>query len=231
MRLSPSLILAATTALSVLVHGPTAEAQHTQRFEVWYSMPMTVDVGEELPRLQLWLDEHVRRGPQQTVHITRPGLGLRIYDWLTVYAGYAWVPTFVDEPRATRHEHRLWEQLIANWSPVGSVGIQVRTRFEQRFSDAGDDVALRVRQFARLLWKPAQTAPLAFVVWDEVFVGLNDADWGPAAGYDQNRLFAGPAFSIDDVARFEVGYMVNHLRREPENVIGHVLYTQLLVFL
>lgn len=49
--------------------------------------------------------------------------------------------------------------------------------------------------------------------------------------YDQNRLFVGPAFSIEDIARLEVGYMFNHLRRQPTNIIGHVFYTQLLVFI
>jgi hypothetical protein len=229
MKVVSSLLLAG--AVFVLAPPSTARAQTTQRFEVWYSMPMTADIGDDVPGLQLWLDEHVRRGPDQTVHITRPGIGLRILDWMIVYLGYAWVPTFIDEPQTVRHEHRIWEQLIMNWSPIGEIAIQSRTRFEQRFSDSGDDVALRLRQFVRLLWKPEQTSPLAFVVWDEIFVGLTDSDWGPVIGYDQNRLFGGPALSIEDIARIEVGYMFNHLRREPINVIGHVLYTQLLVFI
>lgn len=214
-----------------LVGQSVARAQTTSQFELWYAMPMTADVGSELPRLQLWLDEHVRRGANLTVHLTRPGLGLRIYEWMIVYLGYAWIPVFVDSPSAVRHEHRIWEQLIMNWSPLSELSVQSRTRFEQRFSDQGDDVALRIRQFVRLLWTPEPTSPLAFVLWDEIFVGLTDSDWGPVIGFDQNRLFVGPALTISDIARIEVGYMWNYLRRQPQNVSGHVLYTQLLVFI
>ncbi len=226
-----SPLLVASACLFVLTPSATAGAQTTQRFEVWYSMPMTANLGDDVPGLQLWLDEHVRRGPDQTVHISRPAVGLRVLDWMTVYLGYAWIPIFVDDPQNVRHEHRIWQQIIMNWSPIAEIGIQSRTRFEQRFSDQGDDLALRLRQFVRLLWKPEQTSPLAFVVWDEVFIGLTDSDWGPVIGYDQNRLFGGPAFAIEDIARIEVGYMFNHLRRPPLSVIGHVFYTQLLVFI
>jgi len=220
--------LLALAALSSAAPAP-AEAQTTSQFELWLALPTTVDVGDDLPRVQLWFDAHVRRGPAQTTAIFRPGIGLRIYQWMLVYLGYAYIPSFVDTPQEVRNEHRIWEQLILDFSPTSQLAIQSRTRFEQRFSDQGDDVALRLRQFVRFLWKPPDIDPVAFVLWDEIFIGLTDSDWGPTVGFDQNRLFVGPAVLIGGVGRIELGYLYNYLRRNPIDVHNHVLYTQFVI--
>lgn len=51
----------------------------------------------------------------------------------------------------------------------------------------------------------------SLVVWDELFVNLNDADWGQREGFDQNRLFVGGAWRLHPRGRIEAGYLNNIL--------------------
>lgn len=60
---------------------------------------------------------------------------------------------------------------------------------------------------------------MGLVVWDELFLGLNSVAWGPAAGYDQNRSFAGLAVPIGGSARVEPGYLLAHLNRTPDKLV------------
>jgi hypothetical protein len=228
------LLLASFALIAVCTAPTAASAQTTQRFEQWLSMPMTLNLSDSAPGFQLWLDEHVRRGPGQTVHITRPGIGYRITPWAAVYLGYAWVPVFVDAPQDVINEHRIWEQVIFNFAVPGArLDIQLRTRFEQRFSEQGDDVGLRLRQFGRLLYHFTADGPFGLVLWDEVFIPLTDTDWGQQASFQQNRLFFGPSVDIPRLGRLEMGYMWNFLNNPhpAQDVNAHVFYIQLLVML
>ena len=130
-----------------------------------------------------------------------------------------------------RFEHRIWEQLIVNASLHPRLAFQSRTRFEQRFHDGSDDVALRVRELVRFGWKFGAQSPFGLVLWEEIFFGLTETDWGPTVGFDQNRLFIGPSVDIPHLGRLEAGYLFNYLRRTPADVLNHVLYAQLVVVL
>ena len=50
---------------------------------------------------------------------------------------------------------------------------------------------------------------LTFVLWDELFIHLNDTDWGAESGFDQNRVFVGLGLKCDPKSgwRTEVGYL------------------------
>lgn len=135
--------------------GPVAEtrAQDASEFQLWNAVLSTASLSRESPALSLWLDTHVRRGNGGTVHIARPGVGLTVGKYLSFWGGYAWVPVFTDDSTDARHEHRLWQQLIATVSPVPNLSLQSRTRFEQRFMEDGDDVGFRLRQFVRVAWQ------------------------------------------------------------------------------
>ncbi|MBW2462287.1 MAG: DUF2490 domain-containing protein [Deltaproteobacteria bacterium] len=227
MKLIPPLLV----ALSTLAMAPsTAAAQGRSQFEVWFGLPMTVDLGEDVPRVQIWFDNHVRRQPGQTQLLVRPGIGLKIYEWMTVYAGYAWTPTFVDEPQEVQNQHRIWEQLILDLDPHRRLAFQSRTRFEQRFREGSDDVSLRLRQLARFDWELAPDSPFGITVWDELSLWLSDTDWGPTIGLDQNRIFLGPTVKVPALGHFEAGYLFVYRRRSTD-VYAHVVLTQFIVSL
>ncbi len=49
---------------------------------------------------------------------------------------------------------------------------------------------------------------------DELFVNLNTVDWGPVAGFDQNRVFVGFGYTFDSTFRTEIGYMNQYINRD-----------------
>ena len=177
------------------------------------------------PLARFWLDMHLRRSSSNIVHIARPGVGWSFSPSVSAFAGYAWVPVLPDEGD-TVNEHRLWQQLIFKHS-IGDLSLQSRTRFEQRMSGAGDDIGFRVREFVRASWSAGQDGRRGLVVWDELFVGLNEPDWGAPKGLDQNRTFVGPFTAVGESMRLEMGYLLLWLNRDSGDTVGHVLATNL----
>lgn len=220
------------SALGLLALFAARPAQAQEAFQQWFSLPFTYDVGQAELRPQLWTDLHARRRAGSTLVIVRPAVGVRFNRVVTAHAGYAWIPTLQDQAAAAdTHEHRAFQQLILNLPPLWWMAWQLRTRLEQRLSPLGDDVGLRLRQFARVGFRFAEGSPWQLVLWDELFVGFNDLDWGPRAGFDQNRLFVGPGVDVPALGgRFELGYLWNALRGAP-TPHAHVLFTQLVVAL
>ena len=221
-------LLRVLAPLLLLFASSEAGAQETS-YAQWVSVPMTVDIGEDESRPQLWLDMHARRFEDSTTTIFRPAVGWRFNKTIVTHAGYGFISTYADA-NGSAHEHRIWEQVILNLAPGARIKLQSRTRFEQRMSHDGGNVALRLREFVRVGWHVAEGSPFQILVWDEVFVGLNEANWGPPQGYDQNRLFVGPGVNVTPLGgRLELGYLHNHLKRNPENQVNHSLYAQVVI--
>lgn len=213
---------------SVSIQARPARAQDQQDFQVWAALLATADTQLAPPGLAFWLDVHARRGDTGTVHILRPGLGVHLLPFLSVWAGYAWVPVFSDQTGAAVHEHRVWEQIILQHRLPFGLALQSRTRLEQRFSEAGSGTGLRLRQFLRAGWQPWEHVPIGAVVWDELFVGLNETTWTAPRGLDQNRLFAGLSLATAPFARLEAGYLFLYVDRRSD-LFGHVLAVNLFV--
>lgn len=226
---SASRLLIAAACLAAAAVPAQARAEDDSDFQIWAAGLSTVDFRSSAPVPALWLDVHARRSDANTVHIFRPGCGLSAAPWLSFWAGYAWVPTFRDETDDSVHEHRFWNQWILQYQSNFRLALQSRTRTEYRFSEAGDDVGLRVRQFVRVGWQPSAKVPLGGVVWDEIFVGLNRTDWGAPRGFDQNRLFVGPFLQATPWARLEAGYLYVRIDRPTGNLDAHVLAVNLFV--
>ena len=68
------------------------------------------------------------------------------------------------------------------------------------------------------------------MAWDEVFIGLNDIDWGAPRGLDQNRLFVGGWAAVAPHLRVELGYLFLYVDRD-DDTVGHVLATNVFVSL
>lgn len=175
-------------------------------------------------RLLGWLDLHDRKRQDSTLLIVRPALGYQLFDRLSVYAGYAWIPNFTDEG-ANRHEHRSWQQLLFNAPAPAGWAMSLRPRFEQRFADGGNDTGYRVRLLARTAYTFHTGVLLVF--WDELFYQLNNTDWQATAGFDQNRAFAGIGLPAIGNTRVEFGYLNVFLKRTPDNHLDHNLAVNL----
>ena len=205
-----------------VVSAREAGAQTDKDFAIWGAVFATGQVFADEPSPVFWLDVHGRRGDSGTVHILRPGIGYAFAPWVSLWVGYAWVPEWFDATGQRADEQRVWEQLIFDYRSKQGLWFQSRTRFEQRFSNAGSGTAHRFRQMVRLNYRPKKSVPVGIAFVDELYVGMEGASWAKQ-GFDQNRVFLGLAIhSFEKLFRTEVGYLNVYLSRQP-NRLTHVL--------
>jgi hypothetical protein len=200
----------------------SASAQTESDFEIWTAAFFTGQLFSDTPTPTLWFDAQARRSEVGTVLILRPGIGVALAPWASVWLGYAWTPTWLDDEGGLLDEHRIWEQLTLDFRRVPGLLLQSRTRLEQRFRPVSSGTSHRFREFVRVNYRPTQRLPVGIAFYDEVFLGISGAGWA-AQGFDQNRAFLGLAiFALEALFRVEVGYLNVFLSREP-NRIAHVL--------
>ena len=162
-------------------------------------------------RFLVWVDGHarLRDGAEDIdVSIVRPGVGWRVSPTVDLYVGIASVTQHRDTGDV--QEQRLWQQAVYQIADFAGGKLTGRTRLEQRVRDTGDDAGWRLRQFLRY-GRPIDGTPLGIVASNEVFVGLNQTDWGQEAGFDQNRLFLGISWQVQPKIRIEGGYLNQHI--------------------
>jgi hypothetical protein len=131
-----------------------------------------------------------------------------------VWGGYGWISSFA-AGGAVQTEHRAWEQALGVMK-VDRVSLGVRLRFEQRVKVDAAAIGLRGRLWGRLAVD--LVGPLFAVVTDELFVGLNDAEWAPQ-GFDQNRAFVGVGLKASEPFRVEAGYLNVYLDRAADSML------------
>ncbi len=180
--------------------------------------------SSRLGRLRWWFDLQPRFTEDSDFNqlLVRPGLGYTFGN-ASLWLGYAYILT---DPaaRASFEEHRIWQQLLYS-RRVRSLGLQSRTRLEQRFVEGGSDTGWRFREFVKVA-HPLGFGGLGLAAYDEVFFDLNDTDWGADPGLAQNRLFAGLSWKPSASSRLtiELGYLNqfirNENRRDPMNHIA-----------
>lgn len=175
---------------------------------VWASQWLWLDLKkpDKTHGFQIWLDLHERAWGPSFQAIVRPGLGYDVGHGVSVWAGYALIPSLTaGTPDSQRFEHRLWEQIILN-GKVKTVALQGRARLEQRFRQDAEGTGARLRLFGRAGFFFGATSDWGWALWDEVMFSLNTtALW--TTGFDQNRAFTGPFFQSSRGVRVEFGYM------------------------
>jgi hypothetical protein len=205
--------------LSSLFSITSAKASD-QDTQFWSSFAINGPVSDD-SELLVWFDGHARFSDDASrlgVSIIRPAVGMRYSENTTLWLGYARVTS---HPGDDVEEDRIWQQALYKLPGVFGGSFSGRTRIEQRDRDGGG-TGHRVRQFLR--WsKPIENSDLSYVVANELFVGVNDTDWGQKSGLDQNRLFLGFNYQIDDNNRVEFGYINNEINRVgPDNQTNHI---------
>ncbi len=243
-----------TLLLSSLAISGTASAQQfaddVQDFGVWGAATATGNFGflnpdnPTLAKVKWWAEGQGRFADDASKFsqaIVRPGVGYQLTETMSVWAGYAWTPTTTPYVGNTYDEHRVWQQFIYadkfSWG-----GFQSRSRLEQRFvpdhigtlSNPGDpspsnsEMAVRYRHLLKAAI-PLSFAPgFSYIVQDEAFVALNNTDWGPRRGFDQNRFFTGVGYAFTKNITGEIGYMNQYIIRRGANYMGHNLVVNLL---
>lgn len=200
-----------SVAVFAFASAASVSAQEVESdFQSWNAIAIAGPVKDD-SRLLLWFDGHARFNNDASdlgVSIIRPALGWRVNDNLDAWAGYARVVSR-DDGRPDIEEDRFWQQATYSLPDVFGGGLGGRSRLEQRFRGTGE-TGWRYRQFVR--WaRPIGNSDLSAVVWDELFLNINEADGVQRSGFDQNRLFVGAAWRFTQSGRFEAGYLNNIL--------------------
>lgn len=104
------------------------------------------------------------------------------------------------------NELRVWQQ-YQRIDRVQNVIFLNRTRLEERFMNGQSNMGLRLRHMLRAQIPVGEESKWSVVVFDELFLGINQNGSQPKQGFDQNRAFAGVRRDLDDGLFYEVGYM------------------------
>ena len=116
------------------------------------------------------------------------------------------------------NEHRIYQQFIIRQG-IGSVKLQHRYRFEQRWIE-NQDFKLRFRYFLAFnipINKPDMIdKTIYFSSYNEIFLNHKDNI------FDRNRLYGGIGYKLNNLVRFELGYMnqfLSNTNRDQINII------------
>lgn len=159
--------------------------------------------------------------------VTHDAIGYRIDKHNAIHIGYAYQYSQTPYSKKYTNENRAWQQYTFNDKFV-SWSYSLRSRLEERTVDIGDGTSIRFRQQAKANYFIDDHWSL--IASEEFFVNLNDVDWGPVAGFDQNRGFVGFGYKFDDVYRTEIGYMNQYINRDLRyDLIDHQLSINLYI--
>lgn len=197
-----AVVLAAVVGL---MRPGAAAAQDNPDAQMWIQMLAVGDLAnnwrthiEVQPR---FMDDASELG----LTLIRTALGRSIAPRLSAWIGHAWVPRTLGAD--TRHEQRIWQQLLAAPPPVSGWTPSIRFRMEQRWLAPWNGVAHRLRLLTRAQRTLGTARRWGVFAYDEVMVTLDRTPRGPSRGYDRNRLSAGVVRRFSPTASTDVGYI------------------------
>ncbi|MFL9709758.1 DUF2490 domain-containing protein [Methylobacillus sp. Pita1] len=137
--------------------------------------------------------------------------------------------TIVRHPdgKPASHEYRLWEQFQYQFDPVATVTLSSRSRLEQRRREGYHETGHRLRQMLKAVTPLSLHPKLSLVVSDELFINMNNTDWGARHGIDQNRFFVGLNWKLNSSSSIETGYLNQFTNALANNRDSHILTTTL----
>lgn len=104
------------------------------------------------------------------------------------------------EDKVSVNEHRIFQQFISKQT-IGSVSVNHRYRFEQRFIES--DFKLRLRYFLSINvpFSKKETNNFYFSAYNEIFLNTE------SSVFDRNRVYGGLGYQINKNIKLEAGYM------------------------
>lgn len=154
--------------------------------------------------------------------LVRPGVVFNLDADQSLWFGV--LDVFDSEVRT--NELRIWQQ-YQRIDRLDRVILLNRTRLEERFITGESGVGLRLRHMLRAQIPMGEESTWAIVLFDELFLGLNQNGSQPRQGFDQNRAFVGFRKDFENNLFSEFGYMnqftgkkMNHI---PFITIGKVI--------
>lgn len=211
------------TAAILALPAPAQDRRLDQNFRVWFAYFGDHPFGDS--RWGVHLEGQIRRRDGierwQTL-LLRPAVNYQANRFLMLSAGYAYARGYPQNPFATRHEHRIWEQAWLRYR-TGKLAWSSRFRFENRFIEDASQYRYENRFRA---WQQA-TVPLSsrFYVtgYDEIWFYVKP--YQASSLFDQNRAYAALGLNMRPGWRFETAYMNQALLQRSGQVLelNHIL--------
>ncbi len=159
-----------------------------------------------------------------SVLFLRSSFGYQVSPHVSLWLGHDWFGYFNTD---FSQENRIWEQAIITHK-YHQYHFLHRIRQEERIFPSDSSIAT-LRYLARV------DRPMPFVkndkysliAWDEAFVNYNSND-SIAAGFAENRVFAGAGYKFNKHCALEAGYMLQYLNKA-DDVLNHWLFTNLVI--
>ena len=158
-------------------------------------------------------------------------------------SGFSFIKNFNSNISAiprVRREHNLWEQLIYN-KPLKKGLISSRLRLEHRFQEIlplQENRSLRKFTFSsriryrftyqHLLTQTGAKVPINLVIFDEVFIFLNQN--GTPYRFNQNWTFLGFKIQFNKKLLLSAGYQKITFKRSDNDYFKNRLWTNTLVY-
>ncbi|MCB5208191.1 DUF2490 domain-containing protein [Methylovorus mays] len=224
----PRIFLRYLFVIGSLGFTSLAAAATDEDNRLWLNLTMQGSLPADGWRWYAEIQPRLRENAEQMDSLLlRPAINYKVSKNLSVWLGYGYVRNYLDSGDI-RDEHRLWQQLLYAFEPVGSTAVSARTRLEERRVEQFEDTGYRLRQMVRI------THPLGgkwgAVAWDEVFINTNHTDWGARSGFDQNRLFLGISHEFSASVKTEWGYLNQYIRTAADDRMNHVLSGVLSIY-
>jgi hypothetical protein len=224
-----AIAISAVLFPSLMLSPVQADSGATEDLQSWNMVTLRAGLGQS-KKAQIYLEAQPRVGNLDSsgtkrddfsTLILRPAVGYQMNQYVSVWQGYAWVPTF--QP-GSRIENRIFQQLLIE-NLVKNLKLVNRTRLEERWLEGTNKTAVRFRHMARAAYPLGKSKKWSLVAYDELFINLNSVEHGPNGGFDQNRVFAGVNRQFNKQINAEAGYMNNLVNRKSPtpNHINHII--------
>jgi len=195
-----------SSAIAVLALASPSHAETRQDEQVWIQFVAQGPVAGKVVYLAELQPRYGSNAAGLSQMVIRGAAGLRISDSVTIYQGYAYVRTPAAGRDDTR-EKRSFQQISWSLGQPGGVALTSRTRLEQRWFSTGDEVGWRLREMVRAAVPLKAGGKVKLIGSVEVFVALDDTDWGARSGIDRVRGFAGIELPVSGKSTIELGYL------------------------
>lgn len=157
----------------------------------------------------------------------RPSIYYQYNKKWSFWVGYDLIPTIPRNSLNSFLEQRIWSQTQYAVKFAKYFELSSRTRLEMRWRQNRQDTAYRLRQRLDLSFIDFNHLGINIDIFDELFLGLNNASWVTDRTLDQNRIFLGLIIPLRKNFALEVGYL-NILRpRSPNNLMDNVFVAAL----
>ena len=229
-RLRRKIISLCMVSVLIFSLGPNGAAHADKEdFQLWTPVYLTISHSD---KIQGWYEVQPRFGEdvsQVNQLLLRLALGYKFNTRWSLWQGYAWTPAFVPE---YINENRIYQQLLYLRKFPTSELLMSRSRLEWRWIENVPGTAVRFRTLLRGQFPFGEEKIWSIVAQDEIFVNFNSPPNGPAAGFDQNRLFFGLNRKVNEHVHVDGGYQWQTLNtKEPGFIdnINHILLLQLFL--